>query len=196
MSDVALFDGASVEGLGDLLHPPVRLCMDRSLAHGPVRAPRTGLTLQLTTRAAARLNVSGAFVTALAMRQPWIEARFHEVDTAVQEALANAVMHGNLQLDSNLRSDLAGLTEFARLMEDRLADPAYGLLAVTLSARWTSESLFVAVRNENNGFSPPYQGTNQFSPSRYGQGLTIIRSVSSAIRFADHGRCIAMRFAA
>lgn len=196
MDEILSFDGASVDDLDFLLDPPLRLCVDRTLPRAPAMPPRAGLSLHLTTAAAARLNVSGAFVGALAARQPWIKMRFHDVEQAIQEALANAVMHGNLGLESKLRGDLAGMAEFGRLMAERLANPAHSTLAITVSARWTAQRLIVTVWNEGGGYSPPPRRASApaLSPAHYGQGMSIIRSVSNAIRFADHGRCIAMGF--
>lgn len=199
MNEVLSFDGASVEDLNGLLDPPLRLCIDRTLPRAPSAPPRAGLALHLTTAAAARLNVAGAFVRALAVRQPWIQARYHDVEWAVQEALANAVMHGNLGLDSKLRGELAGMAEFGRLMTERLANPAHNTLAITLSARWGANRLVAAVWNEGGGYAPRPNASLPtapvLGPTHYGQGLSIIRSLSTAIRFGDHGRCIAMRFA-
>jgi anti-sigma regulatory factor (Ser/Thr protein kinase) len=76
-----------------------------------------------------------------------------ECALALEEALVNAVEHGNLQLDSSLRPDdplKEDLYEAERVR--RLADPAYGGRPILISLALSKEEATIVIEDAGEGF--------------------------------------------
>lgn len=99
----------------------------------------------------------------------------------LHEALANAVLHGNLNLDGSLRTSIQGFKTFVEQSEQRLADPAYADRWVILSLRQTPDRVHVMVRDEGQwqktGTGPV--SSDLHAPS--GRGLSIIREFAETV---------------
>lgn len=186
----ATFDGWTAGCLDQPLPPPAILWLDGNCP--PYAMPDSvGFSLWISTRAAARYPAAWAFTQSLAARIPWLGARVWDVESAVQEAIGNAVVHGSLGIPGNIRNSLAGLVQFSRRLEAGLADPALAAIPILVHAEWTDNALTVSVTDQGEGFDP--DTWEQPPPgSRYGRGLPIIRAACSSVAFSDGGRRITM----
>jgi anti-sigma regulatory factor (Ser/Thr protein kinase) len=115
------------------------------------------------------------------------------IGIAVIEALSNAIFHGNLELNSELREhgDL-----FYRLAEKRRNRLPYCNRRVFLSAGITAEAALFRVRDEGNGFDPrdlsdPREPGNILHQT--GRGLLLIRHFMDEVHFNAAGNEITMR---
>jgi len=192
---VTVFDSDREDDLVPVLGAETSLAIDvrcRAAAAGLAVGPGS-LTLRLTTAAAARLDVASAFATALSVREPGFRAGAVDLRIALQEAIGNAVLHGNLGLDGGQRRTREGLVAFGTAMAARLADPAYAALAVTVAAEWDSRHLVVAVEDCGVGFDPAQVVSEAGTPM--GMGLAVIRSRCGGVSFSKGGRRIAMAYA-
>jgi anti-sigma regulatory factor (Ser/Thr protein kinase) len=116
------------------------------------------------------------------------------VGTALGEALVNAIDHGNLELDSNLRQQHHGI-RYRQLAGERCRQPPYSQRRVHVTARFTpSEATFV-IRDEGPGFDPaalpdPTDPENLLKPS--GRGVMLIKTFMDDVRFNTRGNEITM----
>ena len=118
-----------------------------------------------------------------------------KLDLALQEAIANAVEHGNLELSSKLREefDAEGRDLYAKLKEERLKDNRYAARLIFVSAYADDKEVKVVVRDEGNGFQVNSSEdtnileTNIDLPKCSGRGLILIRAASDAVRYNDVG---------
>ena len=115
------------------------------------------------------------------------------VGTALAEALANAIDHGNLELDSKLRQQ--DLTTYRRVGNERAQQAPYRDRKVHVTARVTPDVATFVVRDEGPGFDPsqlpdPTDAENLTKPS--GRGVMLIRTFMDEVTFSTRGNEITM----
>lgn len=158
-----------------------------------------GLYLWITTGTAFELGTTMHFCDGLEARGAIGGDRRHGVELALHEAVANALLHGNLGLDSEMRDDFRRYADFCRLLDERLHDPVARRGRVEIAATWGAGTLDVAVRDQGIGY--PAAAVPPAEPQATGDGLAIhglgiIHSLSSSVTTDDNGRCLIMRFSA
>jgi anti-sigma regulatory factor (Ser/Thr protein kinase)/CheY-like chemotaxis protein len=110
------------------------------------------------------------------------------IAVAVEEALVNAIVHGNLEVSSELRQ--VNEVDYDRRIADRRNQSPYADRRVRLSARLSrAEGVFV-VQDEGPGFDvslvpDPTNPENLFRVG--GRGILLMRSFMTAVQFADRG---------
>lgn len=121
---------------------------------------------------------------------------YRRLELAVQEALTNAVDHGNLELDSKLREvvDDNGVDSYSKLRSERLSNPHYSARCVHLTVKSNEEELTIHIKDEGRGFG---KQTNIILsdtdlPKCYGRGLILIRSGTDKVLFNDVGNEITL----
>jgi anti-sigma regulatory factor (Ser/Thr protein kinase) len=115
------------------------------------------------------------------------------VGVALEEALTNAMYHGNLGVDSELKA--SGDSLFVRVAEERRTQPPYRDRRIHVLARITTNEATISVRDEGDGFDPsklpdPTDPANLELPS--GRGLLLIRSFMDEVRHNPTGNQITM----
>jgi CheY-like chemotaxis protein len=122
------------------------------------------------------------------------ESDFFQVSVALYEALANAIYHGNLELDSVLRQGLSS-SDFHRLAEARRRDAPYRDRRVHLTFGVTREQATFVVRDQGPGFDPsatadPLDRSNLDKAT--GRGLFLIRNFMDEVRHNESGNEITL----
>lgn len=115
------------------------------------------------------------------------------VMTALNESLANAIEHGNLQLDSTIREAADG--SYEQLANERRGQSPYKERKVWVTCRVTPSELTYIVRDEGPGFDfhalpDPTDPENLTRLS--GRGLLLIRTFMDDVRFNESGNEITM----
>lgn len=115
-------------------------------------------------------------------------ARAPRIGVAVEEALLNAIIHGNLEVSSELRED--GFEPYEKLVHERLADPHYGDRRVTVRTHLTRDDCRITIRDEGPGFRleelrDPTDPENVARVS--GRGILLMRSFLDEVIFGDRG---------
>ena len=182
-----LFEGSSVDG-----HPAAVIDASCDDPAGGLALAAATLVFRVSTAVAGRLDVAGPLVTILARWLPTAHSQQGDMRVAVQEAVGNAVMHGNLALDGGLRATREGLVKFGQDMNRRLDDPRYGALPVTLTARWADGRVMISVEDRGAGFDPEAREGRGGGYS--GRGMALIRSYSRTASYSDGGRRVSMMF--
>ncbi len=110
------------------------------------------------------------------------------VNVALQEALSNAVFHGNLELSSRLREE--DESHFFRLATERRRQPPYRDRRVFLEGELTREKISFTIRDEGPGFDPsllPNPHRTEALDCACGRGLLLIRSFMDEVTFNARG---------
>jgi CheY-like chemotaxis protein/anti-sigma regulatory factor (Ser/Thr protein kinase) len=113
---------------------------------------------------------------------------------ALEEALTNALYHGNLDVSSDLRQEGDG-EAYLRMAEKRRHQSPYCDRRIHVQVRLSrAESVYV-IRDEGSGFDPaklpdPTDPTNMEKAS--GRGLLLIRTFMDRVTFNDAGNEITM----
>ncbi len=112
---------------------------------------------------------------------------------ALHEALTNAILHGNLELSSEMRE--TDEKEYYRLSVARRTEPPYADRRVSVTATFTREELKFIIRDEGNGFDPntlpdPTDPSNLGKVS--GRGLLLIQTFMDRVIHNEKGNEITM----
>lgn len=110
---------------------------------------------------------------------------------AIQEAMLNALEHGNLELESRWKEEFEedGRDKFSKVRGERLSDPLYSERIVKLSSWFDGDCLEITIKDEGNGFL----GSETFVPevsqnlSCFGRGMTLINDAVDELRYAEGG---------
>lgn len=194
---VSMFDGAQVENLSLVLSRPGRVWVDTSCGDAAAFSlvGTDDLTLRLSTRSAICHEVSSVVVQAVIARLPQLIAQEQNMVCALQEAIGNAVMHGNLGLDSSLRATIEGLTQYSAHMAQRQSDPVLAALPITIRVKIRQDGIDLSVEDQGAGFDPALkrsQTAHSFVAG--GLGIGIIEQSCARMSFSQGGRCVSMAF--
>ena len=142
-------------------------------------------------------DIARLFTEALQQRLFFSKALQESIQLALHESIVNGLIHGNLQLSSNLRQSARDFIEYARLLNERLNDPAYAQKSMSLHASWTDERLEIKIRDEGAGYTAvsTIKNTTQPAPqAKSGRGLRLIAGISDSCTIDDFGREVTLSF--
>ena len=113
------------------------------------------------------------------------------VGVALEEALANALYHGNFELDSEARE----LDGYRELIHERCGHPGYRDRRIEVEARITRNEAAFAIRDEGRGFDPtclpdPTDPANIERSS--GRGILLMRAFMDEVRYNDLGNAVVL----
>ena len=110
------------------------------------------------------------------------------IAVAIHESLTNAIYHGNLELDSELRQD--DESAFYRLADQRRQETRFAERRVRMEATMSSGVLRIVIRDEGPGFNPGAvrNPTEKVNMDRIGgRGLLLIRSFMDEVIYNQQG---------
>jgi DNA-binding response OmpR family regulator len=122
------------------------------------------------------------------------EGEVTRVGIALDEALVNALYHGNLELDSKLREhDGAAFHELALA---RAEQPPYSTRRVCVEAKLTQQLAEFVIRDDGPGFDPttlpdPTDPKNLDKVS--GRGVLLMQTFMDQVEFSKKGNTVVMR---
>ena len=141
-------------------------------------------------------DVAQIFTEALNKRLNFTPSRYGNIHLALHEALVNGLIHGNLQISSDLRQSAKDYVKYSQILKDRLTDPAYARKSISIWANWDAQKLEIKIRDEGAGYS--ISTTMEKKPdtkAKSGRGLKMIASTADSCTIEDFGREITLSFA-
>jgi CheY-like chemotaxis protein/anti-sigma regulatory factor (Ser/Thr protein kinase) len=127
------------------------------------------------------------------------QARRMHVAVALEEAMLNAMYHGNLELPrgslTEVRKDLHANLR-SEIIDQRLAESPFAERSVYVRFEATPQNVTFVIRDEGKGFdissmAPP--DANESVPGHGGRGLVLIRNFMDCVEFNEQGSEIRMR---
>lgn len=115
------------------------------------------------------------------------------IGVVMHESLTNAIYHGNLELDSELRQVDESI--FYSLAKERRRDDRYSARRVHLTAQLSATEVRLVVRDDGPGFDPSElrNPTDEINMDRIGgRGLLLIRSFMDEVSHNARGNEITM----
>ncbi|MDA1049198.1 MAG: response regulator [Planctomycetota bacterium] len=117
---------------------------------------------------------------------------------ALEEALLNAMYHGNLEIDEHelakVRSELDDHL-LCRLVDERCRDPHIGERRILVVVHLTPTDARFVIRDQGRGFSTSFvasrKATDRFEQGA-GRGLTLIESLMDEVSYNAHGNELTM----
>lgn len=116
------------------------------------------------------------------------------IGVATEEAVLNAMIHGNLEVSSELKND-PDQQAFPRMIEERRRQSPYRDRKVTVIVKSTSKAFRLVVADEGPGFDPSTlpDPTDPENMSRaFGRGLLLISSFMDEVRHNARGNRVTM----
>jgi CheY-like chemotaxis protein len=115
------------------------------------------------------------------------------VGVALDEAIVNAVYHGNLELSPELRE--AGGDAYRRAAEERAHEEPYSRRKLLISAQVSPDRAQFRIQDEGPGFDPaslpdPTDPANLESVG--GRGILLMRTFMDEVSFDVSGNCVTM----
>ncbi|MGD8328299.1 MAG: response regulator [Acidobacteriota bacterium] len=116
-----------------------------------------------------------------------------QVGVCVMEALANAMLHGNLEVDTELRRE--DRDAFQRQLDERRRSEPYASRRVRCEALESPERVQYTVSDEGPGFDPstlpdPTDAAHLLAVG--GRGIMLMRTIMDEVTFSDGGRRVTM----
>ncbi|MBW3539781.1 MAG: ATP-binding protein [Planctomycetes bacterium] len=119
----------------------------------------------------------------------------HERDSfrlavALEEALANALVHGNLEVSSELRGQNGNDSAYADLISIRLEQEPYCRRKIMVDVTFDDREVRTVITDEGPGFDPsrvadPTDPRNLAKP--YGRGMMLMKAFMDEVRYNDRG---------
>ena len=160
-------------------------------------APVNGLGMLMTCPVIYACDIARIFTQALQKRLFFSSLLAESIHLALHESIVNGLIHGNLQLSSNLRQSARDFIEYAHLLNERLSDPAYAQKSMSLWATWTDERLEVKIRDEGAGYTSVATvnpDSTDILPAKSGRGLRLIAGIADSCTIDDFGREVTLSF--
>ena len=125
-------------------------------------------------------------------------ATMQAVELAFQEALVNALDHGNLELNSKWREeiDAKGADRYTAIRRERLQDPHFANRKIYIHAELCDRTLEIAIQNEGPGFIPESKSSTPCSLGTvkcYGRGMAIMVAAMDQVVYTDRGTRVVLR---
>ena len=150
----------------------------------------------LTCPVIYQCDIAKIFTEALAKRLSFSEGRQSSIHLALHEAIVNGLIHGNLQISSDLRQSARDFVEYARILNERLNSPVFAQKAISIWATWNTEKLEIKIRDEGAGYTvkQTFQRTSDGIQVYSGRGLKLIAGIADSCTIDDFGREITLTF--
>lgn len=152
-----------------------------------------GFYLSLTTGTGFGLQIAALVSDELTERGVVSVEQRSVVELCLQEAVANAIVHGNLGIASTAKDHPEGYRIFRS--EERLNDPVRRRRRIDIFTRWSGRVLDISVVDQGAGFDTSMIPTEIDSANRSGRGFVFMRALAGRVAVTDGGRCTSLRFA-
>ncbi len=123
-------------------------------------------------------------------------AELKNIKLALDEALVNAIVHGNQEISSEMKgTTLADLVCYDEEVRRRSTQEPYCNRKVTVTSMITREYAEYTVEDEGNGFDPssiPDSIGDAENLTSHGRGLLLIKAFMDIVTFNDRGNRITM----
>ncbi len=151
------------------------------------------LCFSFATNTIYQMDSAALICDALAARGVLSAMRRPDVELSLHESISNAVVHGNLNLASNMKGDLSNYAKFAQELQQRMTSPEANR-RVDIVCSWDHEFLDVSIHDKGDGYDETKLPANvdPFAPA--GRGLAIMRSLTLAMNVTHGGRVTTLRF--
>jgi len=116
---------------------------------------------------------------------------------ALQEAIANSLEHGNLELLSEWKEvmDSDGVDKFTTIKKERLSDPHYSERIITILSDFDCSRLLIRITDQGKGFKAPDVHSSlvkERTLAVFGRGLAIINNAMDEVMYALEGRQVTL----
>ena len=110
------------------------------------------------------------------------------ISTILSELFSNALEHGLLQLDSDMKHDEAGFLEYYSLRKKRLSELQQGQITLRVQLRPDSEGADVEIELKDSGNGFDYQHKAQSGElAGFGHGINLVNTLCDSVAYSEGG---------
>ena len=125
------------------------------------------------------------------MEMEGIESERQSLFTVLTELYVNSLDHGVLGLQSSMKSDPAGFTEYFKLREQRLNNLQSGHVIFNLTIEQNDDIRSILIRIEDSGSGFDYVNQPAIDPLNHtgfsGRGIYLIRDLCESLSYLGNG---------
>lgn len=159
-------------------------------------APAGRAQLVLSTASAFALPLAKCLIDGAARRFAVTLRDRDGTELALHEAIANAVLRGNLDTKGLDRTSAAAMAAFSAEIDARLNDPDFGERSVETNMWVEADEIVFAVRDAGAGYEAAACAEAAGTVIRAGgRGLALMRAFARAIDIDESGRQVTIRAA-
>lgn len=119
--------------------------------------------------------------------------------TILKELYSNALEHGLLNLDSNMKHSEDGMMDYYQLREERLHALNTGEIHISIGIRHTQAPHIMHIRIHNSGKGFDYRALNKQSSALeseqlHGRGVSLVKGLCEQLTYSDEGRTVEARY--
>ena len=169
---------------------PLQAVLERMIASAP------DFALSLTTISAYRQPTASIIAQYLGERFGLHSSRTERVQTCLQEAVSNALIHGNLGMESQVESAQEFVAYYEAVETFINWDP-YRSRRVQIADWGREDCLEIAVTDEGKGLRPlpgRDSGEPASDPGKSGRGMFLMQSLADRVWIGEDRRALCMRF--
>lgn len=145
----------------------------------------------LTTASCYVSNIADILANSINIRFKLNNNKIDQITTCLHEAIMNAMVHGNLDMQSDFCS-LDGLCKYQTEIEQRLQQGLYKFRYVHINGWNKTDQILISVSDEGAGFDMPDLSACHDFPS--GRGLMFIRELSDKVWLDSDRHTLYMAF--
>jgi len=119
------------------------------------------------------------------------------VQLALEEALMNAIIHGNLGVPSSLKDE--SNTKFEEKIEERKKEEPYSSRKVEVSYSYKENEVTYTISDEGDGFDWGLfinKSEEEMLMQTHGRGIMIMKAFGSSINYNEKGNSVTITFSA
>lgn len=166
-------------------YQPLEASLEQLVAHAP------DFALCMTTHSAYYSGMAHAVSLVLNQRFGFLSYKSMEIETCLQEAIMNAIVHGNLGIESGFSSPQAMESYFQKI-KDQLEVPLYKNKRITVTASEYNDHITIGVSDQGEGFSIGESVIEHTRP--HGRGVLLMRSMADKVWVEKERRTVFMSF--
>jgi len=151
------------------------------------------LQLSVPSALAYHERIVMGFCDCYLRRHPLEERDEFAFRTAIQEAAANGLLHGNLELKAHYKNELESFDEFIMALEEALKDPPKKQRRLEIAAGLEDGCVKAVISDEGRGYNVDRTEASSQDAS-YGRGLSLIANLSKSFHISDSGRRVDLYF--
>lgn len=155
-----------------------------------------GIYLALSTVTAFTLDSANILCDSLSRRGLLGDGRRDDVELSLHEAISNAVVHGNLGMQSEWRDGAEAHRLYTQRIMGRLTDEALANRHVEIAVTWQRSDLRFDISDQGQGNALADRLNLQPNPddAESVRGLALITHLAKKTWVSDEGRCLSFSF--
>lgn len=149
------------------------------------------LTVELTPEHLKTIDPVAHILSALS-HLPFLRRHRTTIYLFLAEAFNNALEHGLLGLDSEMKHDADGFAHYYLLRQERLQQLNQGVITVNVAFETEQRELVVKVTDSGHGFVKRYK-QHDITQS-YGRGLELLRQMTTDLSWDQQTRTVSFKY--